>query len=180
MKGNIPMQMADGIDRSHAVVTFITARYMDKANGFGKDGQGDNCFLEFDYAATTKTASHIVVVVMEKDMKSKSRWKGKVGLALINALFIDFSDDALLHTAAEEIAGRLRDIRRMDQERLGLPGSAEHNNNNNTAASPPPQVPASVPRPGTVQSGKLPVGDSVCMRGGECGFLKMVSVSMVE
>ena len=42
MRGNINEQMAQGIDRSQAVIVFITKRYIGKVAGHGEKGDDDN------------------------------------------------------------------------------------------------------------------------------------------
>ena len=52
IKGEIVNRMADGIERTQCVIVFITKKYLDKVTG---ERANDNCRLEFDYAARTKT-----------------------------------------------------------------------------------------------------------------------------
>ncbi len=48
MQGRVVEQMFRGIDHSCAVVVFVTQNYIDKVGG--KNGEGDNCLKEFNYA----------------------------------------------------------------------------------------------------------------------------------
>ena len=105
MQGNIVKQMTDGINRSAVTVVFVTKLYVEKAGGDGPRGEGDNCFLEFDYASRTKKAANMVVVVMERCCLDTSSWLGAVGMHLGGRLYIDASSDepAKFEQACEQI-----------------------------------------------------------------------------
>ena len=90
MKGEIINRMADGIERTHGVIIFITKKYHDKVTG---ERANDCCKLEFDYAARTKTNSKMIAVVMEHNMCDTSKWKRSVGMLLGGKMFIDMSGD---------------------------------------------------------------------------------------
>ena len=57
MKGNVAMQMAEGIEHSLCIVVFLTKRYESKVGG---SNAGDNCQIEFLYASKKKTADKMV------------------------------------------------------------------------------------------------------------------------
>ena len=90
MQGNIPQQMASGIENTKIVLTFITKRYETKVTG---NVEGDNCKLEFSFAANNKTKGNMIAVVMEKGMKTASRWRGILGMFLGDKLYVDMSGD---------------------------------------------------------------------------------------
>ena len=90
MRGDIVNQMADGIEGAQGVIVFITKKYLDKVTG---QRANDNCRLEFDYAATTKTSEKMIAVVMEKDMRDTSKWKRSVGIILGGKMFVDMSGE---------------------------------------------------------------------------------------
>ena len=90
MRGDIVNQMADGIEGTQGVIVFITKKYLDKVTG---QRANDNCRLEFDYAARTKTSEKMIAVVMEKDMRDTSKWKRSVGIILGGKMFIDMSGE---------------------------------------------------------------------------------------
>ena len=89
MTGSIPEQMSGGIESSQSVLVFVTEAYINKVNGEGEKGQGDNCLLEFNHAAAHKVGK-IITILMEK---VNQPWKGPVGLYLGNRLYIDCSGD---------------------------------------------------------------------------------------
>jgi hypothetical protein len=91
MIGDIMDQMCHGIDESQIVVVFITRNYMEKVRGANSI---DNCKIEFNYAVGTKKPEKMVAVVMEKEMRDTSQWRGPLRAALGNSLYVDFSDEA--------------------------------------------------------------------------------------
>ena len=90
MRGDIVNQMAGGIEGTQGVIVFITKKYLYKVTG---QRANDNCRLEFDYAARTKTSEKMIAVVMEKDMRDTSKWKRSVGIILGGKMFIDMSGE---------------------------------------------------------------------------------------
>ena len=82
--------MADGIERTQCVIVFITKKYLDKVTG---ERANDNCRLEFDYAARTKSSSKMIAAVMEKDMCDTTKWKRLVGMHIGGKKFIDMSGE---------------------------------------------------------------------------------------
>ena len=90
IKGEIVNRMADGIERTQCVIVFITKKYLDKVTG---ERANDNCRLEFDYAARTKSSSKMIAVVMEKDMCDTTKWKRLVGMHIGGKKFIDMSGE---------------------------------------------------------------------------------------
>jgi len=90
--GNIRYKMAEGIDNTKCVVVFITKEYRDKVNGLDMK---DNCKYEFSYAMNQLGSQNMVSVVMEPEMKETNKWKGELGAALGNMLFVDFSSSSL-------------------------------------------------------------------------------------
>ncbi len=83
-------KMCSAIDDSACVAVFITSRYISKVGG---DNENDNCKLEFGYAMQKCTPSHMIPVVMEPSVRSTSKWKGQVGMALGRILHVDLSSD---------------------------------------------------------------------------------------
>ena len=90
MRGDIVNQMAGGIEGTQGVIVFITKKNLYKVTG---QRANDNCRLEFDYAARTKTSEKMIAVVMEKDMRDTSKWKRSVGIILGGKMFIDMSGE---------------------------------------------------------------------------------------
>jgi len=102
--GNIKKQMVNGINNSQCVIVFVTKKYTEKVAG---DNAEDNCQLEFNYAARTKTANRMIPVVMEKGMGITRTWKGEVGLVLGGQMYVDshgdLNDEAYLNKTADEL-----------------------------------------------------------------------------
>ena len=90
MTGEVPNAMADGIDNTKCFVAFITKRYHDKVTG---EKAGDNCKLEFEYAASKKTKERMVAVVLESEMLDTSQWIRSIGLQLCNKIYVDMTGD---------------------------------------------------------------------------------------
>ena len=93
--GDINIQMADGIDRSRAVVIFITHAYMVKVNGDGPNGENDNAKFEFDLALLKKGVQRMVPIVMDPEVKDTKNWTGVVAGKFGTRLYIDCSEDDL-------------------------------------------------------------------------------------
>ena len=64
---------------------------MEKVNG---SNAGDNCKLEFNYAARVRTKTKMIAVVFDSYCKNTSLWTGSVGMILGGELYVDFSDDS--------------------------------------------------------------------------------------
>lgn len=93
INGNIRFKMAEGIDNTKCVVVFITKEYRDKVNGIDMK---DNCKYEFTYAMDQLGSQKMIPVVMDLEMKNSHNWKGELGAALGNVLYIDFSEEKKL------------------------------------------------------------------------------------
>ena len=96
--------MVSGINNSQCVIVFVTKKYTEKVSGNNAE---DNCQLEFNYAARTKTANHMIPVVMEKGMGITRTWKGEVGLVLGGQMYVDLhgdlNDEAYLNKKVDEL-----------------------------------------------------------------------------
>lgn len=90
MKGNVQMEMTNGIDNSSCILVFVTTRYMNKVGGTDAN---DNCQLEFQYAARRKTPALMIPVVMDPEMRNTRNWNGPVGLNLGGSLYVDNSEE---------------------------------------------------------------------------------------
>ena len=66
---------------------------MDKV---GSDNAGDNCKLEFNFAALKKGNSKMVPVVMEPEVRNTKKWHGMVDFELSGVLYVDFADQNLV------------------------------------------------------------------------------------
>ena len=109
--GNIRYKMAEGIDNTKCFVVFITKEYRDKVNGIDMK---DNCKYEFTYAMNQLGSQNMIPIIMEIEMKDTKLWKGELGAALGNMLFIDFSDENMSEIEKEkkydELYKRIRKI----------------------------------------------------------------------
>lgn len=105
MKGEIHKAMAGGIEHTKCVIVFITKNYYAKVTGMNGN---DNCKLEFDYAASKKTKSNMIAVVMESDMCDTRKWTGSVGIHLCNKIYIDMSGDLNDQTYLREKINQLK------------------------------------------------------------------------
>jgi hypothetical protein len=96
--------MVSGINNSQCVIVFVTKKYTEKVAG---DNAEDNCQLEFNFSARTKTANHMIPVVMEKAMGNTRTWKGEVGMVLGGQMYVsahgDLNDEAYLNKTADEL-----------------------------------------------------------------------------
>ena len=110
MRGDIQLQMADGIDHAACVVVFVTERYMDKVAGKGERGQLDNCLFEFSHIAQTKDRSKIIPVVMEPRCRNTNDWIGKVRSVLGGQLYVDYCLDENVAGVAEDIIRKMRQV----------------------------------------------------------------------
>ena len=86
MHGNIKRDMSSGILHSCCFISFITQKYVDKVNGTNAE---DNCQLEFNFAALTKTADQMIAVVLEKEMRDPHVWGSQVSIVLGGRLYVD-------------------------------------------------------------------------------------------
>ena len=87
--GNIRFRMAEGIDNTKCFVVFITKEYRNKVNGMDMT---DNCKYEFSYAMNQLGSQNMIPIVLETEMRDTKKWKGELGAALGNMLYIDLTD----------------------------------------------------------------------------------------
>ena len=106
MENNVHETMIEGIDASNAVVVFITPRYIEKVGGTNK---GDNCKLEFKYAARVKTSAKMLGVVMDGTVRNPQGWKGPVGFILGGDIYVDCvsEDESAMVTQTEDLSSRI-------------------------------------------------------------------------
>lgn len=106
LQGNIRDELAKAISHSKLILVHVTQRYRDKVDS---SNPLDNCYYEFNYAASSK-ARDIEVVVMEPRMRDTTNWGVRMRAELGSSLYIDMSgDDAVLwEKRMDELAERLR------------------------------------------------------------------------
>ena len=63
---------------------FATRNYIDKVGG--KNGEGDNCLKEYNYADMRKTTKNMHVVVQEDRCRNPKTWDGT--MVRLNLIFI--------------------------------------------------------------------------------------------
>jgi len=118
MHGNIVDQMVQGIDASKLVIVIITKRYVEKVTS---NNERDNCRLEFYYASRVKTASRMVPVVMEREMRNTLSWQGAVGMILGGNLYVDVSSkpDKIPDQEIDQLERLIRDrLGEREEQRL--------------------------------------------------------------
>ena len=99
--------MCSGIDRTQAVLVFVTKKYVDKVAG---TNTRDNCKKEFQYAELKKSAQFMIPVVMEPSMRKTSTWSGAVAMNLGSTLYVDFSSDDNFDEMVSNLCSRIRGI----------------------------------------------------------------------
>mmetsp|Transcript_7241 Transcript_7241/g.10229 ORF Transcript_7241/g.10229 Transcript_7241/m.10229 type:complete len:478 (+) Transcript_7241:96-1529(+) len=107
MEGGVHDRMQEGIDNCKCVVVFITRKYMEKVAG---DDAGDNCQLEFNYAAWKKGNNKIVPVVMEPEVRDTRTWTGQVDFHLGGQLYVDLAEPILTKKKVDELQKRIMSI----------------------------------------------------------------------
>ena len=107
MSGNITDQMCSGINRTQAVLVFVTKNYVNKVAG---TDTRDNCKKEFQYAELKKSAQFMIPVVMEPSMRKTSTWDGPVGMNLGGTLYVDYSSDDNFVEMVSNLCSRIRGI----------------------------------------------------------------------
>lgn len=170
MRDDIVSAMSRGIDRSTAVVAFVTSAYLAKAGGFGPLGANDNWCVtdtadnprrpltltmpqhicvhacarskaEFDYACLRKGVEALVPVVMEPAVQRTTSWQGAVGMKLGNRLYIDLSADVGTDAFEAGCARLVESIQRMVRERRAGVGTPSRRRFTN-APMPAPAIAA--------------------------------------
>ena len=76
-QGKIVQHVYNDIDNSLVHIVFVTQSYIDKVAG--KNGQGDACLLEYNYALNLHTIANTIIVVHEDRCRSTQSWEGPVG-----------------------------------------------------------------------------------------------------
>ena len=107
MSGNITDQMCSGINRTQAVLVFVTKNYVNKVAGTDRR---DNCKKEFQYAELKKSAQFMIPVVMEPSMRKTSTWSGPVAMNLGGTLYVDYSSDDNFVEMVSNLCSRIRGI----------------------------------------------------------------------
>lgn len=111
LSGNIVDEMTAGIEKSMAVIVFVTQAYITKASGKGPKGDEDNCKLEFSYARRRKTSRNMIPVVMEDACCETSVWTGTVGATLGDHLHFRFTRDDQLSRCVDSLMEKIENIR---------------------------------------------------------------------
>ncbi|KAF0687870.1 Aste57867_20457 [Aphanomyces stellatus] len=93
-----------GILHSNVVVVFLTRAYMNQVNS---DGLLDTCQHEFSLALSRQTMSHIVLCVMEEDMRRYDSLAGEWRVLVGDSECLDFTDESLLELACNELAEKI-------------------------------------------------------------------------
>eukprot|EP00299_Pterocystis_sp_00344_P017426 c8729_g2_i2.p1 GENE.c8729_g2_i2~~c8729_g2_i2.p1 ORF type:complete len:372 (-),score=73.59 c8729_g2_i2:58-1173(-) len=109
LSGNMMQKIAEGMDASRLVVILITRRYMERASGVNP---GDYCYMEFNYAATQKTAQRMIPIVMEEEMIDR-QWMGMLGFVLSNQMHYRFTDDSEMNQLVRKVVARVREFENM-------------------------------------------------------------------
>ena len=99
--------MCSGIDRTQAVLVFVTKNYVNKVAG---TDTRDNCKKEFQYAELKKSAQFMIPVVMEPSMRKTSTWSGPVAMNLGGTLYVDYSSDDNFVEMVSNLCSRIRGI----------------------------------------------------------------------
>jgi hypothetical protein len=107
INGNIRFKMAEGIDNTKCFIAFITRKYRDKVNSIDMK---DNCKYEFSYGMNQLGPQNMIPVIMELEMKDSSKWKGELGAALGNMLYIDFSEETNMEKKYDELFKKIKYI----------------------------------------------------------------------
>jgi len=99
--------MCSGINRTQAVLVFVTKNYVNKVAG---TDTRDNCKKEFQYAELKKSAQFMIPVVMEPSMRKTSTWSGPVAMNLGGTLYVDYSSDDNFVEMVSNLCSRIRGI----------------------------------------------------------------------
>lgn len=99
MRGDINKTMSKALQKSRAVIVFLTKEYIEKASGDGPNGANDNCKFEFNESLLSKHlgVDKMIPVIMEPGLRSAQDWpagtvRGKIGLKLYVDLSMDTSE----------------------------------------------------------------------------------------
>jgi hypothetical protein len=119
MAGNIVDKMCEGIDGSAVVVVFITKNYVEKVAQ--QDKSDDNCKLEFNYSLRRRKPTMMIAVVMEPGMRNPDDWRGAVGMALGNHLYIDMNESFLPRKdKCKDLCEAIKALIRKNEEGMSL------------------------------------------------------------
>jgi hypothetical protein len=119
MSGNIVDKMCEGIDGSAVVVVFITGNYIQKVAQTEKSD--DNCKLEFNYALRRRKPTMMIAVVMEEGARNTDDWRGAVGMALGNHLYIDMSQGHMPSNAKiDDLVDAIKALIKKNEEGMSL------------------------------------------------------------
>ena len=113
--GNIRYKMAEGIDNTKCFIVFITKEYRDKVNGIDMK---DNCKYEFTYAMNQMGSQNMIPVIMEKEMRETNKWKGELGAALGNMLYVDLSVEVDIEKKYDELYKRIKKVMNRESKKI--------------------------------------------------------------
>jgi hypothetical protein len=108
--GNISDQIAKGIEESVVFLICVTRKYADQV------AQDETLLpkLELNHAWNIRKAPFILPVVLEEDMKDRSKWKGSMGFKLGDILYVPLTNctnddfDKSIMKIADEINKKLK------------------------------------------------------------------------
>jgi len=112
-QGDVRVQLGVSIRNSTAFVPIISRKYVDKVEGKVMEEMGvksDYCMQEFNLAAIHHGVVSTIPVVMEMALTDSRTWGDRLAQFHSGAIWVNFTDEALLETAASLIFQYLREI----------------------------------------------------------------------
>lgn len=100
--GNVDSCVARGIDKSSAVLFFLTRAFFERVDGPAKDASCSNCLNEWTYAINRRKVA--IPVIMEPSLRDVLCWPGGiVTMRLSSTVYIDGSLDVSVEGAATAV-----------------------------------------------------------------------------
>jgi hypothetical protein len=84
-------------------------------NGIDKK---DNCKYEFTYAMNQMGSQNMIPVIMEKEMRETNKWKGELGAALGNMLYVDLSVEVDIEKKYDELYKRIKKVMNRESKKI--------------------------------------------------------------
>ena len=104
--GHVDSCVARGIDKSCAVLFFLTKAFFERVDDPAKIASCSNCLNEWTYAINRRKVA--IPVIMEPSLRDVLCWpSGIVTMRLASSVYIDGSQDSSAHEAATAVSMEL-------------------------------------------------------------------------
>jgi len=111
--GNVFEELKIGIGAATVFIPFISEKYCKKLDGsiIDEKGRTDYCKYEFNAALVYHGAASTIPVVLDANLRDAATWGETARKALKTQVWVNYSDDNMLQSAAQQIADYVETVK---------------------------------------------------------------------